>query len=111
MYLPRTCVHFVEGLSIADMTCFLERLTPPFAQPCNRFPYLREELQSSLCPCCFLIFDKAALDLPIQVGKEYTEVLLIAAKRLRYDVPDSVAGHHPAVPENALAQGACVRAA
>jgi hypothetical protein len=57
-----------------------------FAQLYNRFAYLREELHSSLCPHYFLMLDIAALDLPIQVWKDYSEVVLIAANRLRHDL-------------------------
>ena len=57
-----------------------------FAQLCNRLLYLREELHSSRCPYCFLMLDKAALNLFIQVGKDYPEVVLIAAKRPRHDL-------------------------
>jgi hypothetical protein len=86
MYRSRTCIPFIEGLSIADMTCFSGGIDTAFAQLCNRFPYLREELHSSQCPYRFLMLDKAVLDLSIQVGKDYPEVVLIAAKRLRRDL-------------------------
>ena len=86
MYRSRTCVHFIEGFSIADITCFLEGLIPRSHSSHNRFAYLCEELHSSLCPYYFLMLDIAALDFPIQVGKDYSEVVLIAANRLRHDL-------------------------
>lgn len=55
-----------------------------FTQLHSRFAYLCEELHSSLCPYYFLMVDIAALDFPIQVGKDYSEVVLIAANRLRH---------------------------
>ena len=56
------------------------------AQVDNRFAYLCEELHSSLCPYYLLMLDIAALDFPIQVGKDHSEVVLIAANRLRHDL-------------------------